>query len=91
MGYARRETASTATPGMDALQRVRGETTGVQKAQRRNEMAAMSAMGLREIRRDRGPRPFADRTSELQMLEAYRERLLTELMEVEREINAINR
>ncbi|MCC6386913.1 MAG: hypothetical protein U0547_02360 [Dehalococcoidia bacterium] len=54
-------------------------------------MAAMSAMGLREIRRDRGPRPPADRTSEIEMLEAYRERLLTELMEIEREINAVSR
>jgi len=55
------------------------------------DMAAMSAMGLREIRRDRGPRPPADRTSEIEMLEAYRERLLTELMEIEREINAVSR
>lgn len=46
-------------------------------------------MGLREIRRDRGPRPVSDRTAEVQVLEKYRERLLAELAETERELTAL--
>lgn len=50
-------------------------------------MASISALGLREVRRERGGRP-ADRDAELEMLHSYRERLLNELAEVDRELQA---
>lgn len=54
-------------------------------------MTAISALGLREIRRDRGVMHIPDRESELKMLQSYRDRLATELAEVEKELAQLAR